>query len=529
MLQRCSRVQGQGGVALLETLISAVVLTLVGTALLASIITSIRSSVVHREAANAEVVARNFVDAVEGAPYVPCASAASYANPPSFAAMPGYSVQIDEVEFLVPGSDPSTFGSSCDPVAGSGLPDTGLQRVSFQVMVDRGSGPEPVRSQSTLKRYEANVDNTLGAVPGGGVRCTVTASQDASLTQASPNQADGSSVSMSVNGASGSRTRSVVKVALVPGSTPCAEGGTVPVNMQVRSATLRLFTWQVSGAVDCATSCWHVLKRVTAPWNESSVTWATSPPVLTAGHELFQHGTGTGDFGPRYQNITGNGLTQDVASFYAVPSVNHGWTIDHACEPDYPGRGCGTADTAFRMRTREWSNPEQRPQLSVVFGPSLTSQRQIRNVAFGTCASVLDNQASNGGSVVAQTCAGKGWQAWSFDALNRFVALNTVDNCMETGNAANGMPDVFTWDCDGPDGGVHDPWQMWVIDGSEIQYQPDRTKCIEIRDGNQAIGTRLTIDRCLGTAGNGLSNGRAVVDWTCNADTPWGGTSTRTG
>ncbi|MBX7069355.1 MAG: ricin-type beta-trefoil lectin domain protein [Microthrixaceae bacterium] len=490
----------------MESLVATLLLSVMGVALLSALFTSISSSGLHRRLANAEVVARNFTDALTSAPYVPCATAGDYASPPSFSAISRYEIEIGQtdtskpaVEFLVPGTDPPSFGADCAPVADTGLPDRGLQRIWYKVVFVNGSSREVVRSGSTLKPYDGTVDKSFGPVPAGGVRCTITAGQDASLSESAPTVADGTSESMNVSGSATTRYSSLVKIPLVPGSTPCAEGGTVPVNMQVRSATLRLYTWQVSGNVDCATSCWHVLKRVASSWTENSVTWATKPPVLAAGYEMFQHGTGTGETGPRFQMVSGPNIAADVASFYALPSANQGWAIDQACPPDFPGRTCDTPNAAFRMRTREWGIAAQRPQLSVVFGPSLTTQKQIRNVAFGTCASVFDNDDHNGALVVAQTCAGKGWQAWTLDAQSRFAGLNTVDNCMETGNSSAGKPNVIMWDCDGPDGGVYDDWQMWTVDGAAIRYTKDPSKCLEIRDGNQAIGTGLTIDTCDGS------------------------------
>lgn len=329
-------------------------------------------------------------------------------------------------------------------------------------------------------------------MPGGGVRCTITAAEDASLSQANPDQADGNSVSMGLSGYAGSETRSLVKIPIVAGSTPCAEGGTVPSGMQVRSATLRLFTWKVNGAVDCATDCWHVLKRATSSWSEDTATWNTPLSTMAVGNELFEHGTGTGDYGARFQLVSGPGISTDVASFYAAPNSNMGWVIDQACAPDYPGRNCSLPEASFLMRTSEWHDAGQRPQLSIVFGRSITDSKQIRNIAFGTCASIYDNNLGDGSRVVAQPCAGKGWQAWNYDPNQRFIGLNN-NKCMETAQQSANGSEVLNYDCG------EKAWQKWTVDGSAIKYNAGTNKCLEIKDGNPAIGTALSIDECDGS------------------------------
>ncbi|MCB1258477.1 MAG: type II secretion system protein [Microthrixaceae bacterium] len=353
------RNRDQRGVALLEALVASAVLSIVAVAVTASIVTAMRASAFHRELANAEVVARNYSDALAATPYIPCATASDYAAPVGFSSVPGYRIEVGQsdpsepaVEFWVKGSNPASFASTCD--SADSTSDSGLQRVWYQVIRDRASGPKVVRSTNALKRYTGTNDNSFGEVPGGGKRCTITASEDASLSEANPTQVDGTALTMTVTGNSGGRFRSLVKFPIVPGHTPCAEGGELPTGMQVRSASLRLFTWKVEGAVDCATDCTHVLKRVTTAWSEDSATWGTPLATLADGNEVFDHGSGSGDFGPRFQVVTRPGLALDVATYYAVPSLNQGWAIDQACPPDYPGRNCNADGAAFRMRTSEW-------------------------------------------------------------------------------------------------------------------------------------------------------------------------------
>lgn len=485
-------------------------LAILSVAILGAVFTIIRGSAAHREMATAEVAARNYSDALASAPYVRCAKGTQangdpgdYDDPPGLSLPAGFRVETirsgggSAVEYWVAGSDPADpqFTSTCDSADPDG--ETGLQRVWYQVVRDRNGASEVLRSDSTLKRYDGTIDNSFGEVPGGGVRCTITAAEDASLSESDPMQVDGTSDSMTVTGLSGNKFRSLVKFPISPGETPCAEGGTVPTDKQVRSAALRLYTWQVDGNVDCPTDCTHVLRRVTTPWSQSTVSWSTPLSTMPTGNEVFDHGTGSGDFGPRFQLVTGPGLTIDVATFYAVPSLNQGWAIDQACPPEFPGRGCATPDSAFRMRTSEWKVPGQRPQLSIVFGSSFSKAKQLRNVGVGTCASVFENDMGDAARVVSQTCAGKAWQGWNIDKnINNestIVGLNNT-RCVETGNNSESGSVTGMWGCHT---GL---WQLWKFDGPLIRYKPDLTKCLEVNNGDTKIGAAITIATCVPNA-----------------------------
>lgn len=92
----------QRGLVLIETLVAAALLSIIGVITLAAVFTTIRGSALHRQLANAEIAARNYADALVNGPYVPCAQASDYANPPAFNSIDDYTIEIGQTDAAGP-------------------------------------------------------------------------------------------------------------------------------------------------------------------------------------------------------------------------------------------------------------------------------------------------------------------------------------------------------------------------------------------------------------------------------------------
>ncbi|MCB0977803.1 MAG: ricin-type beta-trefoil lectin domain protein [Acidimicrobiales bacterium] len=473
----------EAGETLVETLASVLLTGLVVVALLGGLLSALRAATTQRTVANAEVAARNYVEALNDAPYIACATPAFYENPAGFDPVSGTSLRVTSVQGWVRDSEPATFA----PFETGCFDDTGLQEVTFEVD-GPGSGDHLVRR--VLKRYDGNSDGLVGApVPGDAVRCTVEAAADTTVDTGNPTSSFGTDDSMTLGTGGSGEQAALVRFDINPGTTSCLEGGTLPGGLQVQGATMRFFTSRIVGSPDCGTSCWHTVDQVEDSWSEST-TWNTRPSLLAgAGTGTVEHGTGTGDYTPRYQLLSTRELTDQVSTFYRLPDLNHGWQISRACAPAHPEHTCDTA--RFQIRSREWSVPLERPLLSIVLAPSLTDAKQIRNVGIGGCASVFDDSRSDAGELVAFPCSGRGWQSfWS--TSGRYKGVNS-GKCFETGNVPTAGTRVAQWGC-------HDNnWQKWVVDGAAIKYAPDQTKCLAIRGGSTVPGTKLEIAVCDGS------------------------------
>lgn len=383
------RSRPQAGASLIETLVALVILSLVGSAVIAAMMTGISSSNTQRDAANLQVASRNAAATLETLPYIACGTVAQYQ---------------DAVDNSADAPDPrptiaavsewnGTDGSDSAFVATGGTcPDRGLQRIEFTV-----AGPDGrTREGDVLKRYDGSTPVPDIVQPVGTTRCTISGADvtdDAMVAAdaASTNFGSADTMDLSQNGA---QSTAYLRFNLAAG-TPCSgagETGSLPPlneNQVIRNAALRLYTWQVNGGPDCATECTHALQRANGAWAEGDVKWSNAPGTVEGGAIQFSHGSGTGDWGPRYQEVAGPRLVSDVQSFYSTPSANRGWKIVQACAATgFPATSCTTTPPGFQIRTSEWATEAERPALTVWYSPAASSAHQLRNIGLDRCAAV---------------------------------------------------------------------------------------------------------------------------------------------
>lgn len=489
------RRRGEAGETLIETLVSVTLTGLLVVAVLGGLFAAVRASVVQREAATAEVVVRNFAEALNDMAYAPCATTASYQFPPAFQEVDGFTVDVDDVERWVQDSNPTTFEPmpvlcDTDPDAA----DTGLQKVSYTVTA---TSTGKTRTHSLLKSISDTDEDLDDPLPAGAVRCNVVASRDTFIDEAAPGTSAGSAVSMDVAGESGAQRRSLLQFDLRPDAGLCGSGKTVPSGMKVVSASLRIYTWNVSGSPDCATECKHGLRRLTGDWTEAGATWANRPTGHGDLSARFKHGTGTGDLNARYQTIASAGLRDDVATFYLSNDKNFGWAIEQDCGTS--GLDCTAPAPGFQVRTREWRDPRQQPTLSVVFAPDDvdTAGGHLRNIAYGTCASIRDGNYGNNSAIVANPCAGRRNQLWNHPpagsgAPSEQLRIAASKACMEAGNPGNAGAKVFVWTCNNA---TH---QKWEKVGTAVRYKANPLLCMAV--ATPKAGAAVVIQPCDGSA-----------------------------
>ncbi|MCU1357966.1 MAG: hypothetical protein JWM89_3384 [Acidimicrobiales bacterium] len=498
------------------------IVTLVGLAVLQGVLVAIRAAGVHRAAATSEVVVRNFSEALVDAPYVPCARPADYQAPSGYALPSGYEADVTSVQRWT--GDPADAGFEAFPTACDGLTigatdDTMLQRISFDIRSPApATGLTSMRRHLTvLKSFDGNLSRS-DLLPAGAVRCTITGDSvsDTSIDQAHPGATAGSAETMNVSHSGTAEQDALLRFDVTADATRCrGPNDTVSKlpatseRMVVLRSQLRLYSWRISGAPTCPDQCTHVLERATAPWTEATASWSSAPTVLAPGRSLFTHPADKGDYSPRFEYVSDASLTADVQSFYSNPSAadrNYGWRLTEACSPTYLGRTCATQPPGFQFRTKEWKETEQRPALEVILVPQTTTTVQIRNVAFGSCASVKDDAGDVAASLIALSCNGKGYQGWTYDSgTKQFKTVASTDTvlgrqCIDTQEARqNPRLGPSLWTCD-----PAKLWQQLRIVGSAIQVTQKVNnaainQCLEIEGGKRLIGTRLIVNDCNGS------------------------------
>jgi hypothetical protein len=124
----------------------------------------------------------------------------------------------------------------------------------------------------------------------------------------------------------------------------------IPSNAAVRTATLSVFL----SAAPNQNRTWNI-RRVTANWTETGVTWSNQP--ATAVTNSVTVGTGT------TANVTlqANVLT-DVAAFVAGTQTNNGWRFSDSSENS-------STERLGQFRSREHATTSQRPSLVVTYYP----------------------------------------------------------------------------------------------------------------------------------------------------------------
>jgi len=173
--------------------------------------------------------------------------------------------------------------------------------------------------------------------------------------------------------------------------------------------------------------------------------------------------------------------------------------------------------------------------------PVAAWEAELLNSAHGRCMDVSHASTANGTKALSYPCTGEPNQRWVLENNGRISTGLSASKCLDAqDNGALGA-NVGIYDCNGS------LYQRWAfVDGTLVNDQSGY--CLAAEFGSVVPGTELVlatcnpadpaqqwhvakwqerpkqrvrntaIDRCLGTAGNGLSNGRAVVDWTCNTD-----------
>lgn len=371
-------------------LAASVVLGLVGTAVVAGVFTLVKADSTQQASSDATVVARNFADALSAAPYQDCAAPGAY-SPEIVGLSPSTTatVTVNAVTYWKgPGNAPpaaanpspadwaTSFGTSCSV-------DAGLLRITFTVTSKAGASNSTV-TRSVLKRFNGSLSEPPPDPPPGGRKCVIVASGNVADTwvdetagKQNTNYSTGTgSDELNILYLSGTRRFSYLRFD-IKANMSCDNGVTLPTGATIVAAEVQLYTFNIGVLPACgANSCWHVMERVPATWNQSTLTWANQPCPKTLGVScqaggtastiLFEHGTGALDWSPRYQRIQATQLLNDVRDFYASPSSNYGWVIKEACAITY-GKACGSATPGFQMRSSRAGNTTQRPMLTVFF------------------------------------------------------------------------------------------------------------------------------------------------------------------
>ena len=126
------------GVTLVELLVTVVILGITAAAVLGGLLTSVRTSDVHRKQTTAGVAARayaeNIARHVAGSGYVACAAPASYAPATvGFPSPAGYAAEVASIRYW-PGTG-TGWTSTCSA-------DSGLQQVTVEVRSDDARATE---------------------------------------------------------------------------------------------------------------------------------------------------------------------------------------------------------------------------------------------------------------------------------------------------------------------------------------------------------------------------------------------------
>ncbi len=129
----------QAGETLIETLITVILLGLLGVGVVAAMTSIISVSDYDAKQSGAETVLRSYAEAWDRAPYMACTASQptnpyGSTTPPGFTLPTGYTASVSSVTFWNgTSSTPVTFGGTC-PASG----DAGLQSLTLRVTAPRG-------------------------------------------------------------------------------------------------------------------------------------------------------------------------------------------------------------------------------------------------------------------------------------------------------------------------------------------------------------------------------------------------------
>jgi len=383
--------RGDAGFTMMEVLLAMAVMAVVGTSVMAAVYTLVRSDAQQQSLSESAVVARNFADALDAAPYQDCATITTYSPEMVGLALPASAtVTVTAVTYwngTAPpaGANPSpaqwatAFDTTCPP-------DRGLQRITFQARSTAGTA-DSTTTRSVLKRFNGALPEPEPDPPPGGRTCvvngTVNTSDVASTwvneiawAQTTNYSSGPNSREMNILYLAGSRRYSYLRFAISAGMT-CDNGATLPAGADIYAAEVRLYTFGVGGAPACTgggDSCWHVMERVGGVWAQSSLNWVNQPcptgygqscqPGGVASTILFQHGAPW--WLAAYQRIQAPQLLSDVRGFFDGSLTNGGWVIKEACAETYK-KACGSGTPGFQMASSRAANADQRPRLTLWF------------------------------------------------------------------------------------------------------------------------------------------------------------------
>lgn len=188
---------------------------------------------------------------------------------------------------------------------------------------------------------EGLTTTTKAAAPGAQT-CTIGASGDTYADGLATNSGSnfGTQSSMSVESNTFGNERSFVVFDL----SSCA----IPAATDVTSATLSLY---LSSAPSSSRT--YAVRRVTAAWGETTLTWNDQPSVAGSNTGTTSTGTASG--------VTLSWtVTADVQAFVSQTATNYGWRVADNSEGSLTSvRGIFSA--------REHGTSSQRPQLSVTY------------------------------------------------------------------------------------------------------------------------------------------------------------------
>ncbi len=138
-----ARARHEGGLSLIELLVTVAILGIAFVSILGGMSTSIIASDIHRKQAIGQTVLRSYADALKRAAYEDCATSSSYATvvitPPA-----GFDTPvITDVDHWTPDSNPVAFQDACPST------DAGIQRITLSV---QSSDSRAVETVQILKR-----------------------------------------------------------------------------------------------------------------------------------------------------------------------------------------------------------------------------------------------------------------------------------------------------------------------------------------------------------------------------------------
>jgi Tfp pilus assembly protein PilV len=142
------RGRGERGETLIETLVTVMLMGTAITGLIGGITAAIGASDNSKQVVTAQVVAQNFAEAIQAAPYVECTTSYTTAQvgytPPN-----GYAVTNPTVAFYDGTSNPAVFGAAPAGCSAATPKDNGAQRLTLRVAAPNGI---TVRTLEIVKR-----------------------------------------------------------------------------------------------------------------------------------------------------------------------------------------------------------------------------------------------------------------------------------------------------------------------------------------------------------------------------------------